>query len=256
MDWVCQRDFTDAALRAHGCGLATAENMLIKNSAGTWRPQGKGGTTSARVRLDRSGATMAEFRARGITASELFASMDAVKASDVRMELPVQRHRGTRVRDMLAKMVEAKGSLAVAVSYRVVQQAGKGYGTYQGFHWVLVVGVVGDDVVVVDPLRRQTIKWPVSLLVEAAERFGAKPWGDGRGEGVLGWPWLTWKDGYATAKGQRDSARKQRDVAVAALAASEAALAECRAQSPGDAALAKARADGIRDAAAAAAATK
>lgn len=256
MDWVCQRDFTDAVLRAHGCGLAVALSMLVKNSAGTWKPATKDATSAAKVRLDRSGATMAEFKARGLTAAELFASLDAVKASDVRMELPVQRHRGTKVRDMLAKMVEVKGSLAVAVYYRVVQEAGKGYGTYQGFHWVLVVGVVGDDVVVVDPLRRTTIKWPVSLLVKAAERFGSKPWGDGRGEGVLGWPWVSWKDGHATVKAQRDAARRQRDVAVAALAASEAALAECRAQSPGDAALAKARADGIRDAAANAAATR
>lgn len=256
MDWVCQRDFTDAVLRAHGCGLAVALSMLVKNSAGTWEPSTKDATSAARFRLGASGATMAQFKARGLTAAELFASMDAVRASDIRMDLPVQRHRGTKVRDMLARMVEVRGSLAIAVAYAVVQDAGKGYGTYRGYHWVLVIGVVGDDVVVVDPLRRQTIKWPVSLLVRAAERFGSKPWGDGRGEGVLGWPWVTWRDGHATVKAQRDAARKQRDVAVAALATSEAALEECRAQSPGDAALAKARADGIRDAAASAAATK
>lgn len=258
--WVYrQSDATVRALRAHGCGAYTAINGLVRASGGTWRPQGRAGTTSAMVRVDRSGVTDAEFEARGMTSDEVFASLQALVANDLRMDLPVQQRSGVRVRDdLLPQLLEVDGCAAVAVLYGVIQDAGKGVGSFRGGHWVLVhdPDMVNGTIRVADPLRRQLVTWPIALLVDAMGRFGDnrawggrdRSWGDGRGEAIVLWPWRKWRDGYGSVLAQRDAARTQRDVA-------RAALAEC--QASGDAAaIAAARAQGIADAAAAAAAVR
>ena len=256
--WVYrQSDATTRALRAHGCGAYTAVNGLVRASRGTWRPKGRDATSSARARVDRSGVTDAEFAARGMTSDEVYASLVGVIASDLRMDLPVQQWSGIDVRDeLLPKLIEVDGCAAVAVLYGVVQDAGKGVGSFRKGHWVLIDDPTDRDVRVADPLRRQLVRWPIDLLEDAMGRFGDnrawggkdRSWGDGRGEAVILWPWRKWRDGYGSVLAQRNTARTQRDVA-------RAALAEC--QASGDAAaIAAARAQGIADAAAAAGAVR
>lgn len=245
---ICQSDYTDAQLRSHGCGAASVDNALMAASDGGWRPTDP--TASARIRVARSGATPARFRARGLTSTEVYQSLAAVTASDVRMDVPLKRYRGGDVRTMLAKRAEVGGVLVIAVRYGVIQDAGHGVGRFRLGHWVDVLDQDGDRVVIADPLRRQTTRWPVSVLVDAAESFGTRPWGDGRGEAILVYPWLTWRQGYAGMRVKRDAALKAKDAAVAALEA-------CQASGGTDPeALAAARAKGIADAAANAAATR
>jgi hypothetical protein len=149
-----------------------------------------------------------------MTSSELALSMHNVRATDVRMDLPVQQRRGVKVADLLDQLAGGKGAL-VPVRYGVVQDGGKGVGAYRGGHWVFICGPDADSVAVADPLRAKVIAWPIDMLTEAMETFGLHPWGNGRGEAIVISPWLTWHDGYSLVRVQRNAAR-------AALAACEA----------------------------------
>lgn len=274
MNYVNQKRFGDPPgpltandLRQHGCGAATASNMLIKNSGGKWVPQGKNGAASAAIRVERSGVTTAEFRQRGLTTDEMIRTLEAVDSSDERMALTIKWYKGADVRDViLPRMVAAKGCAAVPIKNRVLVDAGKSpFPTFFGGHWLLLTALIGSEVAYVDPGTGKVAKMPVSLLVKAMERFGDnrdagladKSWGRGRGNAVIGYPWLTWRDGYGDMKGQRDKATKERDAARSARDEALADLAECQAQGGASAEqLAEARRQGIADAAAAAAATK
>lgn len=217
--WVWpQHRFADPDLRAHGCGASAMLAALVRASDGGWRPRGRAGTTSALFRVRASGVAPAEFRARGLTASEVWRSLDAVHATDERMGLRAQVRHGVDVLgDLLPQLARIDGCACVAVDYGVVRRAGLGgRGSYRGGHWVLV-GDPGDGHVdVADSLRERLVTWPVDVLADAMASFGARPWGHGRGEAVVVWPWRTWREGYETVRGQRDEAR--------------ADLAACRAQ--------------------------
>lgn len=196
-----QTAFTTQALRQHGCGAAVAIQALVEMSDGRWRPSGRGGTMSAHVRVQRSGVTDAEFRTRGLTSTELYRSLDAVAADDVRMALRVKQYRGVDVRKVLLPRIDAIGGCAaVAVSYGTVQDAGLGVGSYRLGHWVLVSDPDHGSVAVADPLRTRVVRWDIGVLVEAMGRFGRHPWGDGRGEAILVWPWRTWREAYADCR--------------------------------------------------------
>ncbi len=250
-----QSDSPNADLRAHGCGAYACINGMHRVSGGTWKPKGNAGTGSALYRVRKSGVTDAQFRARGMTSTEVWTSLDAIGGSKERLALPVKRYRGVDVDSvLLPKVSQVGGWAACAVLYGVIQDAGKGIGSFRLGHWVLVGDPRNGTVAVADSLRRQEVRWDIDLLVRAMERFGDAPgptdnsWGNGRGEAVLLYPWQTWRQGYGTVKAQRDLARKQRDEALDDLA-------ECQAAGPGPDALKAARAAGIRDAAANAAAT-
>lgn len=202
--WVYpQGDFTTHSLRAHGCGLASCLAALVRASDGTWTPKGKGGSTSARVRKQRSGVSSRDFNARGLTPSEVYRSMLDVRASDERLDLPVQWRHGVHVTGQLLPQIKRIGGGAiVAVDYSRIQKAGVGVGSYQGDHWVYV-----DDpqdrmgnIRVADPLRDKLDWWPISVLVDGMEHFGTRPWLLGRGEAIVVWPWLTWRQGYAVIR--------------------------------------------------------
>lgn len=273
MNYVNQKRFGDPPgpltandLRQHGCGAATASNMLIKNSGGKWVPQGKNGAASAAIRVERSGVTTAEFRQRGLTTDEMIRTLEAVDSSDERMALTTKWYKGKDVRDViLPRLVESRGSAAVPVKNSVLAAAGKSpFPSFKGGHWLLLVAVIGDEVAYVDPGNGKVSKMPISLLVRAMERFGDnrdvgladKSWGRGLGNAVIGYPWLTWREGYGDMKASRDKARSERDAARDQRDRALEGLAECQAQGPDAAALAEARRKGIADAAAAAAATE
>ncbi|MFN8521080.1 MAG: hypothetical protein U0667_17220 [Chloroflexota bacterium] len=220
-DVYCQLLFTTKALRRRGCGAAASLQALHAQSEGGWRAKGKAGTTSARIRVTRSGIGR-EFAKRGLRPAEVFASMQAIVATDVRMDVPVQHRSGVRVDDLLAQLRRIGGVAIVAVDYSVVQDAGRGVTSFQGMHWVTVLGEDGAEVIVADPLRRQTTRWPTSLLRHAMERFGKRPWLGGRGEAIVVWPWRTWRQGYASKSAEAKAASNEAAALRKALAACEA----------------------------------
>lgn len=243
MRYYRQQDFADPVLAAHGCALATAVNAMIHASGGDWKPSGKNATDSARARLATSGASDREFIERGVTADELRASLDRVGGGTEWMDLPVKAYHGAKVSDMLDKMVEVKGCLAVAIRNRELVKAGKSpFRTFMGGHWILVIARVGAEVRYVDAGVGKVRSMTIKLLTDAMDHFGDrtpeggedKSWGDGRGEAILVYPWRTWRAGYAIVKGQRDAARTQRDDARVGRDSAVEALNRCLAtQQPG-----------------------
>lgn len=212
MTFYSQRDSDDRNLRAHGCGAYAALNALVWATGGSWESSDP--TGSARYRVKASKVSDADFNRRGLTASELAESMRAVSASSTRMDLPVQRRSGVNVAgDLIPQLINDGSGAMVAVDYGVVQDGGKGVGSFRGGHWVFVHDPTSTSITVRDPLRRQAVTWPISLLATAMERFGSKPWLNGRGEAIVIRKWQTWRQGYAAMKLSRDSARAQRDKA-------------------------------------------
>jgi hypothetical protein len=239
MDWVRQQDYDTESLRLHGCALAAGTNAMVKASGGEWGPTDDDGTAIAKVLLDRSGATNAEFNARGITSRELYKALDAT-ANDHRERMPIRLRafHGWLVADMLEEMVKAKGCLMVAVRNRVLVKAGKTrFPGFNGGHWGVVTARVGSDVRWIAG-EKSPIVLPIRTLTDAADQFGDKTdvglsddsWGDGRGEAILMYPWLTWKQGYADMKRQRDFAEDGEDKAMAKLGLCQEALKACEAQ--------------------------
>ena len=221
---VCsQLASTSKALRQRGCGPYAMVAALREASGYRWSPTPAAhGTASASARVRRSGIGSA-FDRRGLRPSEVFASMRAIVATDVRMDVPVQHRSGVRVSDMLEQLRRIGGVAIVAVDYRIVQAAGLGVTRFQGFHWVTVLGEDGTDVIVADPLRRQTTRWPTSVLTKAMERFGTRPWLFGRGEAIVVWPWRTWRQGYAAKAAEARAATNEATALRKALDACEAA---------------------------------
>lgn len=224
-----QSDSTSAALRKRGCGAYACCNGLEDMSGGDWRAKGKAGTTSALIRVERSGITDAEFRVRGLTSDEVKASLVAVAATDYRMDVAVKGYHGGKVAAMLDKAESIGGVLLVAVHYGYVQDAGKGVGSFRGMHWVTAKRKRPGVVTVADSIRRQTVEWPEALLVRAAEHFGDRPgtahdnhWGDGRGEGIVLGPWRTWRQGYASKSAEAKAASNEAAALRKALEACEA----------------------------------
>jgi hypothetical protein len=186
---VCQYDFTDADLRAHGCAIAS----------GTWlaREATEGDATAGMSltlyaqKLRELAVPLADFKLRGTTMLELEKGYEAAPGFAGRVVPQMRMMRGVNVRDTLLPLLKADRTWAsVAVLYAVVQDAGKGIGSFRGGHNVVISQPESGRVRVVDPLRRAIVTWPIDLLVRAMERFGDKSesggpdnsWGNGRGE--------------------------------------------------------------------------
>jgi hypothetical protein len=241
VSYVRQQDFSTKSLRAHGCGAAAMENALRKASGGAY--QSRNISSAARFRIRQAGATPAEFNARGLTSREIFASLQAVVSTDVRMDLSVKAYHGGRMTDMLAKMREVDGVLLVAVKNKVLVKAGKTqFKTFNGGHWGVVTSWDGGPNVHWIAGEKSPILLPVSLLSDAADQFGDKrdigladdSWGDGRGEAILVGRWRTWKSGYADMKKQRDDCMQAAELLDAALAKTQEALNRCLAEQGGN----------------------
>lgn len=200
---VCQRDFRDDDLRRHGCVLASL----------AWVRQWAGNDRATEDRVDdyllESGVSRADFRRRGVMLGEAASAMSGPYPGD-RLP-PVYRKvvGGSVERDLFPDI--AAGAVALVwVDYGVVQDDGLGIGTFRGGHGV-VYATVGDDVVVIDPLRRQTTRWSRELAVKAAERFGSRR----RVNALLVRPSLTHVQEIARYRDLMLRARSQRDEAKA-----------------------------------------
>lgn len=218
---VCQLDLRDPDLRAHGCtlvGLAHAAREMSDGAA--WVD------AEAFVRrMQRlSGVPLATFRARGTTLTEGRAAYVQAPGFEGRVAPRMALQRGIDVRAQLVPMLQQGRIAVVAVRYGEIQDAGKGVGSFRGGHAVVVGEPEDTHVTVADPLRRELVRWRIDLLVRAMESFGKRPWLNGRGEAAIPLPSPTFLE-QRTA--QRDRAIRERDKALADLAA-------CRAATPSD----------------------
>lgn len=213
---VCQYDFRDADLRSHGCTLASLAYAAREMTDGAaWiDPEHFAG------RLQKlSGVSLATFRDRGTTLTEGKRAYEAAPGFEGRVAPRLALQRGIDVREQLLPMLREGRIAVVAVNYGRVQDGGKGVGSFRGGHAVTIGEPEDQHVTVADPLRRELVRWRISLLVEAMETFGKKPWGNGRGEAAVPLPSPTFLE---RAIAQRDRARADRDAARKRIAELEA----------------------------------
>lgn len=224
---VCQREFHDADLRSHGCTLASLAYLAGEMTDGhAWRdPE----TYAARLR-NLSGVAVADFRERGTTITEAKTAYEAAPGFDGRQRPFLRLMRGADVRTQLLPALTGGRLALVAVNYGVIQDGGKGVGSFRGGHACVVGPVVGDSVPVADPLRQKLTTWKVDLLVHAMETFGKKPWGNGRGEAAIAAPALTILE---VRTKERDQAKRDLAVAVAKIKDQDARIAELEGQPSG-----------------------
>jgi len=179
---VCQYDFTDADLRGHGCALATG-TWLAREATEGEATANLTTTAYARKLRELAGMSLEAFRARGTTMTELERAYEAAPGFEGRAAPKMRLMRGVDIREVLIPLLRAPRTYAsIAVNYGVIQDAGKGIGSFRGGHNVAITDPDNGKVAVIDPLRRSVIRWDIDLLVKAMETFGTKPWLNGRGE--------------------------------------------------------------------------
>lgn len=225
-----QTDSTSRLLRAHGCGAYAAIAAYGWASDGAVGPSGiVSATNAAEARVEASGVSDRDFARRGLSSRELERSLAAIRRRDDRPALDSQRRSGVKVREVLLPQMTAEDAGAlVAVDYGVVIDGGRGASrTFRGGHWVFAFEPSGDSISIADPLRTQVISWPISLLVRAAERFGSKPWGDGRAEAIVVWKWPTYRDLMYRARAQRDDLKVELADATKSRLSAERSLVIC-----------------------------
>lgn len=278
---VRQGASASADIRSHGCALASLAMLRGLTTDGRGLPDDQKGRDGLMLQLrDAAGMTLAQFRARGTTMTE---AVTAYRAVPIRGHLDprIVLRRGVRVRDQLLPELTPGRWAIVAVSYAVIQDAGRGVGTFRGGHACVVGDPRNGSVAFHDPLRKKGIRISIDLLVRAMETFGRRPWGNGRGEAAVAYPVPTVREALekaqadverlrSTLRDQRDQTRlatEERDAArteaalltdtVAelrtALTATEAALVECRNQPVPDCTDVQAQLDALQAASAGAA---
>jgi hypothetical protein len=204
-----QSDSDNADLRAHGCGPFSMLAALDWATDGDFPPQGRARIDAVALAMfQRSGATLAQFRERGLTLDECQRAWQTFPHAD-RAPFVMQRRRGVSVvGQLLPQLATGRCVAVVPVRYGAVQDADLGVGSWREGHYVLVFDPRDDSVGVADPLRRRVVRWPVRVLVKAMESFGSNPWLRGRGEAGV----ITASPSLLTrVRTQRDAARAQRD---------------------------------------------
>jgi len=234
----CQRDSAEPALRAHGCGLFALLWLREWSTSGDmhWTAR-KTIDTAAKRELELSEAKA--FLRRGTTLDEVDRAYEARAYS--RLELIAPRMKachGGELEGLAWPALTSGSAVMVAVNYGVVQDDGtvQTASTFRGGHWVVAFDGTGEGgmrtVTIANPLRRKLDVWPWALVVKAAERFGDKPWLNGRGEFGIVAPASTFLD---VCKASRSELRDELRLAKRAVAESdrevdrlETELANCR----------------------------
>jgi len=201
----------DPTLRAHGCTLFSTLYLQREESGGDVSPDSQSAIDKhVRGLRDDAGVTMAQFLARGTTLTEADKAYEAQPFQD-RLPPVMRLMRGVKVVDELLPILREGHLALIAVNYGVIQDAGKGVGSFRGGHACVAGEPENGMVTIADPLRSVLVKWPVSLLERAMETFGERPWGNGRGEAGVAYPSPTYKAAYATASAELVKAEKSRD---------------------------------------------
>jgi len=204
---------------------------------------------SAERLLNRSGVTPAQFLRRGTTLNEVDTAHEhrASVADYATLDRTAPRmrvfHGGSLNDDLWPLLVEGQAGL-VAVNYGVAQDGDVPTGptSFRGGHWICVVSENPARsprvVTVANSLRKTLDVWPWALLVDAAERFGKRPWLNGRGEfGTVAMsPTFLERCRASNAKLKRERDQQRLEIAKLAVQLSDTRkeLAECREQAPGD----------------------
>lgn len=247
---IRQSDFSDPDLRAHGCTIASLAYLAREATKGdAWDDV----DAYAATLRERSGVPLVTFRRRGTTLTEAETAYEAAPGFGGRLAPQMRKYRGGRIIEDLMPALWDGGLALVCVDYGTVQDAGRGIGRFRGGHAIVAGDPKGDSVTIADPLRDELVTWKVSLLERAAERFGAKPWGDGRGEfGVVRYAPTLLEDAQARlarAKAALAAARRDRDLAQttvdelsASLQAANRTIQELRNATPPDCTVAIAQA--------------
>jgi len=180
---VCQYGFLDADLRGHGCTIASGTYAAREMTDGeAWSD-----AEAFADGLRQASVPLATFRRRGTTLTELRTGYQSLTFPG-RVAPRMALQRGIDVRAELLPMLRDGHLAVVAVNYGVIQDAGKGIGSFRGGHAATIGEPEDSHVTVADPLRRELVRWRISLLVQAMESFGSKPWLNGRGEAVVPLP--------------------------------------------------------------------
>lgn len=228
---VCQRLFRDADLRGHGCTLASLTYGAREVSEGHAVEDVEAYT--ARLQ-SLSGVSLATFRDRGTTLTEAKVAYEQAPGFGSRVPPRLRLMRGGSVRGDILPELHAGRIAIVAVNYGVVQDAGKGIGSFRGGHAVVAGEPEDAHVTVADPLREELVRWRIDLLVRAMETFGRRPWGGGRGEAGIFLPTPTWLER------RTEQLAAAREALARATAKTEAITAELR-TTAGDLTAARAR---------------
>lgn len=251
---ICQRKSLDADLRKHGCAIATVLWLRL------WASDGKAPSSQSIIDADlrdlrrSAGMTTAQFRDRGTTLTEAVRAFRAASFPG-RTAPAIRSLNGGSVKGDLLPALAAGKAAWVAIKYAVIQDAGKGIGTYRGGHAVAVLaGSWPSTVTLIDPLRTGTIQLPIIVLAEAMGKFGSKPWGPGRGAFAIVSKSPTLlavaRQQRDKARAERDAARAERDNAYIEISRLSDSLRACEARPPADAAVIAAARDALTEASA------
>lgn len=207
-----------ADLRKHGCVVFAGLSAL--DHAGYDVP--KDVDDAAWDLFERSGESIAGFRKDGLSLDQLARAITATPSGD-RLPWRIQRRRGVKVMtDLRDQLREHPDAVAVVCIRRsIIVKAGRATG-YRGDHGILIGFDSDEKALVSDSLLPNVRKWEWSLLADAMDSFGSKPWGGGRGEALVVWTSPTWKSEVARYRDLMQRARSQRDTAKARVAELEA----------------------------------
>lgn len=200
-------------LRKHGCVVLSGVSALIH--AGMKRP--KDLDAFAWGLFERSGETLAGFRKDGLSLDQLQRAIAATPSGD-RVPWRTQRRRGVKVAtDLRDQLREHRDAVAVvSIDRGVIVKAGRATG-YRGAHGIVIWYRSDEKAGVADSLIPGEVRlWEWSLLADAMDSFGSKPWGGGKGEALVVWRSPTWaaeiaryRDLMLRARGQRDTAKAE-----------------------------------------------
>lgn len=231
-------------IRKHGCGVISTLTALVH--AGLPRPIKPDLDKVVWSLLRGSGETLAGFREDGISLDQAAAAIRAASHPD-RPEWRIQRRRGVKVTALRDQLRDEAGACAiVAIRRGVIVKAGKAKG-FMGGHAIVIAYRDERRAWVTDSLRKTVTSWTWDLLADAMDSFGARPWGNGRGEALVVWPNPTY---LVRARAQRDAARAERDNADIEISRLADSLRACEARPPADAAVIAAARDALTEASA------
>jgi len=237
-----QSDSADITLRQHGCTLFSTLYCQREESRGDVSPT-KQEDVDEHVRVLRrdAGVSAADFLRRGTTLTEADRAYEA-QTFPGRLPPLMRTLHGVPVREELLPLLRAGRVALIAVNYGVIQDAGKGVGSFRGGHAVVIGEPENGAVAVADPLRLVIVRWSVDLLVKSMETFGERPWGNGRGEAGVPYPSPTYRQAYASSQKALADARQVVERRTAMLEIQRKATKE--AEGDRDRALAAAKATG------------
>lgn len=215
-DQTSRRFRTD--LRKHGCVVWAG--LLALDIAGYPVPKDTDG--AAWDLFERSGESIEGFRKDGLSLDQLARAIKATPSGN-RVPWRIQRHRGVKVATTLRDLLREHRDAVAVVNIRrgVIVKAGRATG-YRGDHGIVIAYHSDEKAQVADSLIVEQRLWEWSLLADAMDSFGDKPWGGGRGEALVVWPSPTYASEVARYRGLMQRAREQRDVARARVKELEA----------------------------------